>query len=560
MIEDNKNEALLAEKEYKTAYESANEYIENFDILETITNVGNDEVFTPRKTCEMILDSLPEEVWHNPNYKWLNPATKNGIFEREIALRLDEGLKDIIPNIEKRRKHILQNMIFSIGQTRFTSNVARRTVYYCSQANRKCDGLKANDGHFVNGYAIGNGTWFNDEEGNIKTPNIAHTFKNGKCIFCGISENSKYNDKNQLETYAYEFIHFNNENILKHLQDRFFGGNRNMKFDVIIGNPPYQLSDGGAQASARPIYQLFVQQAISLKPKYLCMIMPSRWMTGGKGLDAFRSSMISDRHIRFLNDFPDGKICFPNNDIKGGVCFFLWNCDEEGKCKIIQHIGNEKIQSERFLKEDNTDVFIRDSRLVNIYKKVAAYQGGFFSKIVSPLKPYGLRGDIFVNTSKYSLPPISKEKINGGLIIHGLDEHLKRVIRYIPLDYPLPKKDLLPGYKLFVARNQGSGVFGEILSDSILGGPNELCTETYVVFGPFKTEKEAKNCWGYVKTKFFRAILGIRKLDQNASQSVYGYIPLLDFNKNWSDKELFELFNLSKEERTFIENNVKEMK
>ncbi|MEI3535327.1 MAG: hypothetical protein V8R16_00880 [Bacilli bacterium] len=111
MIEDNKNEALSAEKEYKTAYESANEYIENFDILETITNVGNDEVFTPRKTCEMILDSLPEEVWHNPNYKWLNPATKNGIFEREIALRLDEGLKDIIPNIEKRRKHILQNMI-----------------------------------------------------------------------------------------------------------------------------------------------------------------------------------------------------------------------------------------------------------------------------------------------------------------------------------------------------------------------------------------------------------------------------------------------------------------
>lgn len=560
MIEDNKNEALSAEKEYKTAYESANEYIENFDILETITNVGNDEVFTPRKTCEMILDSLPEEVWHNPNYKWLNPATKNGIFEREIALRLDEGLKEKIPDIEKRRKHILQNMIFSIGQTRFTSNVARRTVYYCSQANRKCDGLKANDGHFVNGYAIGNGTWFNDEEGNIKTPNIAHTFKNGKCIFCGISENSKYNDKNQLETYAYEFIHFNNENILKHLQDRFFGGNRNMKFDVIIGNPPYQLSDGGAQASARPIYQLFVQQAISLKPKYLCMIMPSRWMTGGKGLDAFRSSMISDKHIRFLNDFPDGKICFPNNDIKGGVCFFLWNCDEEGKCKIIQHIGNEKIQSERFLKEDNTDVFIRDSRLVNIYKKVAAYKGGFFSKIVSPLKPYGLRGDIFINPSKYSLPPISKEKINGGLIIHGLDERLKRVIRYIPLDYPLPKKDLLPGYKLFVARNQGSGVFGEILSDSILGGPNELCTETYVVFGPFKTEKEAKNCWEYVKTKFFRAILGIRKLDQNASQSVYGYIPLLDFNKNWTDKELFELFNLSKEERAFIENNVKEMK
>lgn len=577
MLDNKKNDALEAENRYKTAVESANDYIENFDILETITNVGNDEVFTPRKTCEMILDSLPEEVWHNPNYKWLNPATKNGIFEREIAIRLDKGLKDIIPDIEQRRKHILQNMIYSIGQTRFTANVARRTIYYCSQANRKCDGIKSDDGHYVNGYAIGNGTWFDDEEGNIKTPNINHTFvdkrgrlipaacsseqkKKYRCKYCGINGSSSYNDVNQRETYAYEFIHFSGDDLLEYLQKRFFGGNKKMKFDIIIGNPPYQLSDGGAKASARPIYQLFVKQAILLKPKYISMIMPSRWMAGGKGLDDFRSSMISDRHIRLLNDFPDGKICFPNNDIKGGVCFFLWNRDEEGKCKIIQHIDGKEIESERFLKEDNTDVLIRDSRLVSIYKKVIAYKGGSFSKIVSPLKPYGLRGDIFKDPSKYALPPISETKIDGGLIIHGLDEHLKRVVRYISVDYPLPKKDLLPGYKLFVARNQGSGVFGETLSDPILGGVDELCTETYVVFGPFKTEKQAKNCWEYVKTKFFRAILGIRKLDQNASQSVYKYIPLLDFDKKWTDKELFDLFGLSNEEREFIENNVKEMK
>ena len=280
----------------------------------------------------------------------------------------------------------------------------------------------------------------------------------------------------------------------------------------------------------------------------------------GKGLDEFRASFISDKHIQVLNDFSDGKMCFPNNDIKGGVCFFLWNRDQEEKCKIIQHVGNKSIESERFLKEDNTDVFIRDSRLVSIYKKVVAYKGGSFSKIVSPLKPYGLRGDVFKDPKKYALPPMSQEKINGGLIIHGLDDRLKRVTRYIPFDYPLPKKDLLNGYKLFVARNQGSGIFGETLSNPILGGPNELCTETYVVFGPFKTQAEANNCWEYVKTKFFRAILGIRKLDQNASQSVYSYIPLLNFDKKWTDKELFDLFNLSKEERDFIENNVKEMK
>lgn len=176
MVEEKKNEALEAEEEYKGAVESAYDYVENFDILETITNVGNDEVFTPRKTADMMLDSLPEEVWHNPNYKWLNPATKNGIFEREIAIRLDKGLEDMIPDVEQRRKHILQNMIYSIGQTKFTSNVARRTVYYCSQANRQCDGLKAPDGHYVNGYAIGNGSWFDDEEGNIKSPCTDHEF------------------------------------------------------------------------------------------------------------------------------------------------------------------------------------------------------------------------------------------------------------------------------------------------------------------------------------------------------------------------------------------------
>lgn len=574
---ENKNEALEAEGRHITAVESAADYIENFDILETITNVGNDEVFTPRKTCSMILDALPDEVWHNPDYKWLNPATKNGIFEREIALRLDDGLKDIIPDMETRRKHILQDMIFAIGQTRFTANVARRTFYYCSQANRKCDGIKAEDGHYVNGYAIGNGSWFSDEEGNIKTPNIGHTFvsdsgkpmpdnckdeekKKYKCKYCSINGASAYNDANQRETYAYEFIHFDGKDLLKHLQDRFFGGDRNMKFDIIIGNPPYHLSDGGAGASAMPIYQHFIQQAIALKPKYISMIVPSKWMTGGRGLDDFRTDMISDKHVRILNDFPDCKMCFPNNEIKGGVCFFLWNRDEEGMCDIYQHIGDKTIKSTRFLKEGDTDVFIRDGRLVSVYKKVIAYNGDFFSKIVSPLRPYGLRGDVFKDTAKYALPPMEKDKFSGCLTVHGLDEHLKRVQRYIPQDYPLPKKDLLNGYKLFVARNQGSGIFGETLSDPIYAGPTELCTETYVVFGPFKTEQESKNCWKYVKTKFFRAILGIRKLDQNASQSVYSYIPLVDLTKSWTDKALFDLFCLTPEEREFIETEVKEMK
>ena len=351
-MEEKKNVALEAERDQKSAVETMHDYIEHFDILETITNVGNDEVFTPRRTCEMILDSLPEEVWHNQNYKWLNPATKNGIFEREIAIRLDEGLREAIPNEEERKKHILQNMIFAIGQTKFTSYVARRTLYYCCDANRHCDGIKAKDGHYVNGYAIGNGTWFEDEEGNIKTPKAEHEFgyspamlgrmdkdekKKIKCPFCGISATSSYANSLQREQYAYEFIHYKPESLLHHLQDLFFKGDRNMKFDIIIGNPPYQLSDGGAQASARPIYQLFIQNAIALQPRYLSMIVPSRWMTGGKGLDDFRHRFIHCRSIKILHDYANAKSMFPNNDIKGGVCYFLFDKTYDGLAEIHFH-------------------------------------------------------------------------------------------------------------------------------------------------------------------------------------------------------------------------------
>ena len=319
----NRNEALDAQNRYRSQVEKTAEYVEFFDILETINNVGNDEVFTPRKVVDMMLDSLPAEIWHNPDYRWLNPASKTGIFEREIAIRLDEGLKNIIPDTETRRKHILQNMIFSIGQTKFTANVARRTLYYCCQANRACDGVVEN-GHYVNGYAIGNGTWFADTEGNIKTPCSDHTIKNNKCLFCGIDRKSKYLDANQREKYSYDFIHCGpGDELQTFLANRFFGGDKSMKFDVIIGNPPYQLSDGGNGASAMPIYQKFVMQAKSLNPKYICMIIPARWYAGGKGLDDFRANMLNDDSIVKLVDFVNAKDCFPNLSIGGGGLLLL---------------------------------------------------------------------------------------------------------------------------------------------------------------------------------------------------------------------------------------------
>lgn len=338
------------------------------------------------------------------------------------------------------------------------------------------------------------------------------------------------------------------------------GGKGEMKFNAIVGNPPYQIMDGGAFASATPVYNYFVEAAKKMKPNYISLIMPSRWMTGGKGLDAFRNEMLNDKSFIVLHDYFDGKEIFNNVDIKGGVCYFVWGKDNQNPCKIYTHKNGLVNESIRYLKEKNVDIFIRDERLIPLLEKVLAYKGGTFSKIVSPRKPYGLSGDVFKNPAKYALPPMSDTPINKGLIIHGLDEHLRRVKKYVSEQYPIPKTEFVKGWKLFVARNQGSGIFGEIMSEIIIAGDNELCTETYVVFGPFKTRQETINCYNYVKTKFFRACLGIRKLDQGASQGVYKYVPLVDFKEEWTDRKLYNKFGLSHEDIKFIEENVQEMK
>ena len=572
MRDEGRNDALEAEKKYKTAVESANEYIENFDILETITNVGNDEVFTPRKTCEMILDSLPEEVWHNPNYKWLNPATKNGVFEREIAIRLDNGLKDIIPDTETRRKHILQNMIFAIGQTRFTANVARRTLYYCSEANRKCDGIKAEDGHYVNGYAIGNGTWFNDEEGNIKTPNTNHTFidANGnvmpdscvgdkrqkyRCTYCGINGNSPYNDSSQRETYAYEFIHFESEKLLEHLQDRFFGGNRNMKFDVIIGNPPYQLqvNESGKGLGAIPIYNLFVNQAKSLNPKYLSMIIPSRWFSGGVGLDEFRKTMLSDRHIKRIVDFSDSKVCFPGVDINGGICFFIRDLSYEGMCKFTNVTNG--VESTKLRQLDEMDILIRRNEALSILEKILksgektlSNEGG-----CSPQTPYGFLSNFQGSKEKKNEDDCRLLNSKGWSYVRR--NEVTKSVNTIDCFKPMISK--------LTCEHAGTpdknGQYRVISRMEILK-PGEICSQSYLTICPQSSEQLAKNVCKYLKTKFVRFLIQLTLVGMNMSIDNFRYVPWVDFNKEWTDLDLYKKYSLSSNEIEVIETMIREMK
>lgn len=341
-------------------------------------------------------------------------------------------------------------------------------------------------------------------------------------------------------------------------------GDKTMKFDVIIGNPPYQVSDGGAQASAKPVYQLFIEQAKKISMKYISMITPSRWMTGGKGLDDFRENMLRDKRMAILHDFANSSDCFNNVDIKGGVNYFLWDNTHNEECGVYRHNINSVSHSKRFLLEEGDDIFIRENVLVSIKNKVQKHCEKTFDLIASPRKPYSLAGDAIKSREKYKLPPMSDAPIKDGYRLLGLDEKLKRIYKFLPQDYPFTKNEGLNRYKIFISESYGCGEIGEVpatpvLATPVLATPGELCTETFIQIGPFENEIERNNCFSYMKTKFFRALVGIRKQTQHATRTVYHFVPLQDFSKSWTDDELYKKYGLSEEEITFIEQNVKPM-
>lgn len=499
--------------------EESNQY--NPDVLSCIANLSNDEVFTPPEVANAMLDILPQELFKSPKTTFLDPAAKSGVFLREIAKRLMEGLKDTIPDEEERRQHIFKNQIFGIAITELTGFISRRSLY-CS---------KAADGK----YSV---AAFDNSEGNIRFIETQHTWERGKCRFCGASQ-EKYGGESRegLETHAYEFIH-----TLSPVE--IF----NMKFDVIISNPPYQLSDGGAQASASPIYQLFVEQAMRLSPRYLIMIIPARWYGGGKGLDDFRAEMISDKRVRVLHDFLNANECFGNGvEIKGGICYFLWSRDNSGKCKVFTHSNGEvETQEPRYLQEEGSDVFIRYAKGVSIYNKVKAFGEESFEKLVSSQKPFGLR--TFVHGRK------SPFKNSIALYERGGIGHIQRS--------DLEKNDAwVDESKVFIsaAYNAGDNYPHQILGKPILGEKGSCCTETYVVVGPFKSDAESENVMSYIRCKFFRFLVSLKKTSQHAPASVYSFVPLQDFSRPWTDDDLYKKYKLEQSEIDFIDSMIKPM-
>lgn len=494
----------------------------NPDVLSCLANLSNDEVFTPPNLVNQILDMLPSDLWHNKDAKFLDPVSKSGVFLREITMRLMTGLEKEIPDHQERINHICQNQIYGIAITELTSLLSRRSIYCSKTANGK--------------YSVCSN--FENKQGNILFDRTEHEWVNEKCKYCNANK-SEYDRGELLETHAYQFIHTNEPNNIFN----------NMKFDVIIGNPPYQLSDGGAQSSASPIYHYFVEQAIKLSPRYLVMIVPARWYSGGKGLDNFREKMLNDKRISQIHDYPETSDCFPGLNIRGGVCYFLWDKEHKGKCKVSTHkSGTVGKTIERPLLEDGSDVFIRYNEAISILNKVKKFKEESFISKVSSRKPFGLATN-FSNFSKTC-------SIKKDLLLHRFGDN-----GYINIDQIENNKEWINKFKVIVPKaSPGSDVFPhQVLGKPILSEPGSCCTETYIVIGPFKNKKTSENVMSYLRTKFVRFLIILIKNTQDVPRRVYNFVPTQDFDEQWTDEKLYKKYGITKDEQAFIDTLIRPM-
>jgi hypothetical protein len=492
----------------------------NPDVLSCLANLSNDEVFTPPGLVNNMLDMLPAELWTNPKATFLDPVSKSGVFLREIAKRLLRGLETQIPDLQTRINHIFTKQLFGIAITELTSLLSRRSLYCSKTAN--------------GAYSICDE--FATESGNIHYTRMQHSWLTGKCSFCGASQ-EVYEREETLETYAYNFIHtLTPEKIFK-----------NMKFDVIIGNPPYQLSTAGEEngAQAKPLYHLFVEQAKKLNPKFLTMIIPSRWFAGGWGLDDFRKNMLSDLRIKELHDFPIASDCFPGVDIKGGVCYFLWNNNYTGTAKFTTHEANKIISSSnRFLKTPDCDILIRYNDSISILDKVQKLKEVTFDSLVSTKKPFGLTTNFVGKATPF------KDSIQ----VFG-----NRRIEYVNKSEISRRLDEIDLHKLIVPKAVGSGDSKTDEIKPIYSPPGTCCTETYLLIGPFKSEEECNNVISYIKSRFFHFLVTLQKNTQDCMKKVYQFVPIQDFTEPWTDEKLYKKYGISTEEIAFIDSMIRPM-
>ncbi len=505
----------------------------NPDVLTCLANLSSDEVFTPPAIANRVLDLLPKEIWSDRGATFLDPACKSGVFLREIAKRLDDGLEKAIPDKQQRLNHIFVKQLYGLAITEITALLSRRSVYCSKTANGKysiCETLT-------------------DEQGNIRFKRTEHTWVDGKCEYCGAIERD-YERGEELETHAYQFVHAADpEEIFQ------------MKFDVIVGNPPYQLSDGGFGRSASPIYHEFVNQAKKLNPRFLTMIVPSRWFGGGKGLDEFRESMLADDRLRSIDDFLSASDVFPGVGLKGGVCYFLWDRDNPAPCRVTTHFTDGRVSTAvRQLREEGTDVFVRFNEGLSILKKVIAVENPEskslslpeskrFDRLVSSRKPFGLETTFKGKTTERA----------GDVLVY----------QYGGTGYAARKSvstgaDLIDKWKVFTGyAAPGTGNKDtyphRIISTPFLGKPGAISSETYLCIGPFDSKRQAESVLSYLFCRLTRFLILLHKSSQHTTRKVYSFVPVQSFDQPWSDEELYKKYKLTDDEIAFVESLVRPM-
>ncbi len=507
----------------------------NPDVLTCIANLSNDEVFTPPEFANRMLDTLTEawaannggaNIWADKTVKFLDPFTKSGVFLREITSRLTKGLENEIQELEKRVNHILTKQVFGIAITQITSLLARRSVYCSKHATGKHSIAKS----------------FASNDGNIWFQRIKHTWDGGKCKYCGAGK-SVFDRAEGLETHAYEFIH--TDNIRTRLAE-IFGGN--MQFDVIIGNPPYQLaSDGGTRDV--PIYQHFVEQAKMLQPRFLTMVIPSRWMASGLGLKEFRQVMLGDRRMRELVDYPAANDVFPGVEVKAGVCYFLWDASHDDDCNVTTIRGGEVVGPiQRELGE--YDVFVRDARAVSILHKVLNRGEVSINTILARDKEFGW-------TSNFD--GFHEKERSGDVPLYYIRK-MKRAVGYFGREAVTKSAHLIDTWKLLVPKafNGGDAVPHQILGKPLIAPSPSVCTQSFLFFH-VGSRTAAMSLQSYYTTRFFRFIASLRKITQDAAHSTYVWVPMQTWDRTWTDEALYAKYGITQNEQALIESQVRAM-
>ena len=535
----------------------------NPDVLSCIANLSNDEVFTAPEFANQMLDTLAQgwaetnngaEIWADPNVTFLDPFTKSGVFLREITKRLTTGLADHIPDLEERVDHVLTKQVFGIGITEITTLLARRSVYCSKWANGEHSIAKSFDNPDGNiWFERTEHTWVSGTEWVYtadKNGKQVRKFTNGRCKFCGTSQRN-LDRGGDLETHAYAFIHTDDANALV---ARTFG--EDMQFDVVIGNPPYQLSDGGGEgASATPLYHHFIEQAKTLDPKHLIMVVPARWYSGGKGLDDFRKRMLEDARVAEIHDFPETGMVFPGVNIRGGICYFRWTQDHRGPAQITNHrmAGGPSVEV-RDLLEPGLDTFVRYNEAVSILRKVRVQGEETYDKRVQSRNPFGIPS----NFSDFSTTPSERSPVLLYRSRRGSSADKKVYIALNKIGSNVAFKDRV---KVLVSKASPGGdeYPHSVFSSPLIAAKGSVATETYLIVDFAESEVEAENLVGYMRTRFFRFLVSLIKTTQNISKGSFAFVPVQDLRESWTDARLYAKYGITEDEVAFIESMIRPM-